>query len=92
MYQDLKRQYWWNGMKADVARFVSTCLTCQQVKTEHQKPGGSLQPLPTPSWKWEHITMDFVTGLPKIAGVIWDIVDRLTKSAHFPTSSSFKYP
>lgn len=73
-------------MKADVARFVATCLTCQQVKAEHQRPGGSLQPLPIPGWKWETFTMDFMTGLPtsvKRNDTIWVIVDHLTKSAHF---------
>ena len=56
------------------------------MKAEHQRPAGSLQPLSIPEWKWEHITMDFVTGLPRTLGgnnAIWVIVDRLTKSAHF---------
>ena len=86
MYQDLKRQYWWKGIKVDVARFVSRCLTCQQVKAEHQRPTGLLQPLPIAEWKWEHVTMDFVTGLPRSprgSDAIWVVVDRLTKSAHF---------
>ena len=61
-------------------------MTCQQVKAEHQKPSGKLQPLPIPEWKWERITMDFVVGLPRSRDgydSIWVIVDRLTKSAHF---------
>ena len=73
-------------MKKDVADYVSKCLTCQQVKAEYQKPSGKLQPLPIPEWKWERITMDFVTGLPRSRDgydSIWVIVDRLTKSAHF---------
>ena len=73
-------------MKADVARFVSRCLTCQQVKAKHQKPAGLLQPLPIAEWKWEHVTMDFVTGLPRSpwgSDAVWVVVDRLTKSAHF---------
>ena len=56
------------------------------VKVEHQRPAGSLQPLFIPEWKWEHITIDFVTRLPRTLGgnnTIWVIVDRLTKSAHF---------
>ena len=56
------------------------------VKAKHQRPVGSLQPLFIPKWKWEHITMDFVTGLPRTLGgnnAIWVIVDRLTKFAHF---------
>ncbi|MBM1019729.1 hypothetical protein JQN38_25530, partial [Escherichia coli] len=68
MYQDLKTQFWWEGMKEDVAKWVSKCLTCQQVKAEHQRPGGLLQPLEVPEWKWEDITMDFIIGLPKTSG------------------------
>ena len=52
-------------MKRDVAEFVTRCLVCQQVKAEHQRPSETLQSLPIPEWKWEHITMDFVVGLPR---------------------------
>ena len=86
MYRDMKRQYWWKGMKKDVVRFIARCVVCQQVKIEHQKPGGLLQSLPIPEWKWDHITMDFVSGLPRTSrghNAVWVIVDRLTKSAHF---------
>ena len=65
MYQDVKGMYWWNGMKKDVAQYVASCLTCQQVKFEHQRPTGLLQELPLPEWKWKRISMDFVVGLPK---------------------------
>ena len=73
-------------MKKDVAEFIARCLVCQQVKAEHQAPSGMLQSLPIPVWKWERITMDFVTGLPRTQSgkdAAWIIVDRLTKSAHF---------
>ncbi|GKC71517.1 putative nucleotidyltransferase, ribonuclease H [Tanacetum coccineum] len=73
-------------MKQDVATFVSKCMTCQQVKIEHQRASGLLQPLEIPMWKWDEISMDFVTGLPttqKRHDAIWVVVDRLTKSAHF---------
>ncbi|GJX44595.1 putative reverse transcriptase domain-containing protein [Tanacetum coccineum] len=86
MYQDLKLLYWWPNMKADIATYVSKCLTCAKVKAEHQKPYGLLQQLEIFVWKWESITMDFVSGLPKTPSrydTIWVIVDRLTKSAHF---------
>nr|GEX73428.1 DNA/RNA polymerases superfamily protein [Tanacetum cinerariifolium] len=63
MYRDLKQYFWWNGMKQDVATFVSKCMTCQQVKIEHQRASGLLQPLEIPMWKWDEISMDFVTGL-----------------------------
>ena len=52
-------------MKKDVVKYVAKCLTCQQVKAEHQKPGGLLQPLEIPKWKWEQIAMDFISGLPR---------------------------
>ena len=86
MYRDMKQQYWWNGMKRDVARYISKCAVCQQVKIEHQWPGGLLQSLPIPEWKWDHITMDFVFGFPLTSrghNVVWVIVDRLTQFAHF---------
>ena len=51
-------------MKKDIANFVSKYLMCQQVKAEHQKPPGTLHPLPILEWKWEHITLDFIVGLP----------------------------
>ncbi|GKE81450.1 putative reverse transcriptase domain-containing protein [Tanacetum coccineum] len=86
MYQDLRRLYWWPNMKAEIATYVSKCLTYAKVKIEYQKPSGLLVQPEIPQWKWENITMDFVTKLPKTAtgqDTIWVIVDRLTKSAHF---------
>ena len=65
MYKTLKEHYWWNGMKKEIASFVSRCLACQQMKAEHQKPVGKIQLLPIPVWKREKITMDFVIGLPR---------------------------
>ena len=73
-------------MKKEIAKFVARCLVCQQVKIEHQKPSGLMQRIKLPEWRWEHITMDFVVGLPvnqKGNDAIGVIVDRLTKSAHF---------
>ena len=86
MYQDLKRSFWWSGMKRDVSEFVTKCLVCQRVKAKHQVPSGLLQPIKIPEWKWDRITMDFVVGLP-LTGRKHDsvlvVVDRLTKLAHF---------
>nr|GEU66584.1 putative reverse transcriptase domain-containing protein [Tanacetum cinerariifolium] len=65
MYQDLKLLYWWPNMKADIAMYVSKCLTCAKVKAEHQKPSGLLQQYEIPVWKWEMITMDFMSGLSR---------------------------
>ena len=65
MYRDLKLSFWWKRMKVDIAKYVASCGVCQQVKAEHKRPAGLLQPLEIPEWKWEHITMDFVVGLPR---------------------------
>ena len=86
IYKDLKRNFWWKGIKRYVVNYVSKCVVCMQVKIEHQVLMGKLQPLPIPEWKWYDITMDFVDGLPntkKKTDRIWVVVDRLTKSAHF---------
>ena len=86
MYWDLCQNFWWSSIKRDIADFVSRRMTCQLVKAEHQWPAGQLQSLPIPEWKWEHVTMDFVSRLPKALGgqvTIWVIVDRLTKFVHF---------
>nr|GEZ73135.1 reverse transcriptase domain-containing protein [Tanacetum cinerariifolium] len=86
MYQDLKKLYWWPNMKADITTFVSKCLTCAKVKAEHQKPSDLLQQPKIHEWKWEKITMNFVSGLPRTPSgydSIWVIIDRLTKSAYF---------
>nr|GEX01809.1 putative reverse transcriptase domain-containing protein [Tanacetum cinerariifolium] len=86
IYQDLKQLYWWPNMKADISTYVGKCLTCSKVKAEHQKPFGLLVQLEILKWKWEKITMDFITKLLKTTNgydTIWVIIDRLTKSAHF---------
>ena len=86
IYRDLRCQYYWNGMKRHIEDFVRRCLTCEQVKDEHQKLVGLLQPLEVAEWKWEHIRMEFVTHLPQTPlrhDVVWVIVDWLTKAAHF---------
>nr|GEU65526.1 putative reverse transcriptase domain-containing protein [Tanacetum cinerariifolium] len=86
MYQDLKQLYWWPNMKANIATYVSKCLTCSKLKAEHQKPSCLLVQPEISQWKWEKITMDFITKFPKTTNgydTIWVIVDHLTKSTHF---------
>ncbi|GJS72386.1 putative reverse transcriptase domain-containing protein [Tanacetum coccineum] len=76
MYHDMKMLYWWPNMKANIAMYVSKCLTCAKVKAEHQRPSGLLVQSDIPEWKWEKITMDFITKLPKMAAgfdLIWVI-------------------
>ncbi|GJR33934.1 putative reverse transcriptase domain-containing protein [Tanacetum coccineum] len=86
MYYDLRDLYWWPKRNKDIALYVSKCLTCSKIKVEHQKPSGLLQKPKISEWKWENITMDFIAKLPRTSSghdVIWVIVDRLTKFAHF---------
>ena len=66
MYHTLREHYWWKGMKKEIADFVSRCLTCQRVKAEHQKLARKIQLLPISVWKWDKITMDFVTGFREL--------------------------
>nr|GFA96832.1 reverse transcriptase domain-containing protein [Tanacetum cinerariifolium] len=86
MYQDMKKLYWWPNVKANIATYVSKCLTYAKVKAKHQRPSRLLVQPAIPEWKWDNITMDFITKLPKSSqgfNTIWVIVDRVTKSAHF---------
>nr|GEW16322.1 reverse transcriptase domain-containing protein [Tanacetum cinerariifolium] len=94
MYYDLRDRYWWPRMKKDIVVYVSKCLTCLKVKAEHQRPSGLLQQPEIPKWKWERITIDFVTKLPRTSSghdTIWVIMDRSTKSAYFlPMREDYK--
>jgi hypothetical protein len=86
MYQTLRRHFWWKKMHTEVAQFVARCLVCQQVKAERKRPAGLLRPLPKSQRKFDIITMDFVTGLPRTQknyNAIWVIIDTLTKVARF---------
>ena len=74
--------FWWNAMKRKITQYVTKCLVCQQVKTEHQRSARFLQPLPILEWNWEHITMDCHSATPcspKGNSAICVIIDRLTK-------------
>jgi hypothetical protein len=82
----VKSHYFWPGMKKDIGEYIARCMECQKVKAEHRHPAGLLQPLPIPEWKWEVVTMDFITGLPRTGkqhDSIMVVVDKLTKDAHF---------
>jgi hypothetical protein len=65
MITTTKKLFYWLRMKKDIADYLAKCLECQQVKVEHMHLAGLLQPLPIPEWKWETISMDFITRLPK---------------------------
>ena len=72
-------------MKREIAQYISSCDVCR-VKAEHQRPAGTLQPLAIPEWKWDKISMDFITGFPRTKrgnNAIFVVIDRLSKVAHF---------
>jgi hypothetical protein len=78
MYHDLRQQFWWTIMKHEEARYVSECDICWKVKADYMKPGGLLQPLSVPDWKWDDISMDFIVCLPLTArkfDSIWVIMN-----------------
>ena len=82
------KEYFWLSMKNDVASYISRCMKCQKVKVEHRHPTGLLQPLQILEWKWEVVTIDFITKLPRSSkqhDSIMVVVDKLTKAAHFVT-------
>jgi hypothetical protein len=77
MYRDLRQQFWWTRMKRETAHYVSECDTYRKVKANYMKPGGLLQPLSIPDWKWDYISMDFNVGLPLTSHKFWfDLGDR----------------
>jgi hypothetical protein len=67
MYHDLRQQFWWTRMKREAAHYVSKCDSYRKVKANYMKPGGLLQPLSIPEWKWDDISMDFIVGLSMTA-------------------------
>jgi hypothetical protein len=82
----VKRHYFWPGMKKEITEYIARCMECQKFKAEHRHPAGLLQPLPIPKWKWEVVTIDFITRLPRTSmqyDSIMVVVDKLTKAAHF---------
>lgn len=91
MYELVKRAWWWPGMAEDIREYVKYCDSCQRVKASNKLPAGLLHPLQIPTRKWQSISMDFITGLPRSArgsDAIWVVVDRLSKCAHFVATTT----
>ena len=83
-FELLSRQYYWPAMSKDVGRFVRNCNVCRRTQATRHAPYGVLRPLSVPDRPWQHISVDFVTGLPpsKQFDAICVVVDRLTKQRH----------
>ena len=82
----VKSHYFWLGMKKEIVEYIARCMECKKVKVEHRHPTGLLKPLPIPEWKWEVVTMDFITEFPRTGkqdDSIIVVVEKLTKYAHF---------
>ena len=92
MLSSLKEGFFWPQMKKDALEFCKQCLVFEKVKAKRVKIPGKLQPLDIPQMKWECISMEFITALPRVAknfDSIFVVVDRLTKVAHLiPTHTS----
>jgi hypothetical protein len=81
----VRRAYFWPGWERDTRAFVRSCDACQRSKARNQAPSGLLQPIPLPENRWEHVTMDLITCLPRTRAnhtAIAVFVDRLTKQLH----------
>jgi hypothetical protein len=81
----VKSHYFWSGLKKEIVEYIARCMECQKVKAKHSHPAGLLQPLPIPEWKWDVVTMDFITGLPRTSkqhDSIMVVVEKITKYAH----------
>jgi hypothetical protein len=86
MIMATRKLFYWLGMKKDIVDYLAKCLECQKVKADQWYPTGLLQPLPIPEWKWETISMDFITRLPKSTkqnDAIMVVVEKMSKDAHF---------
>jgi hypothetical protein len=83
-------------MKKEITEYIARCMECQKVKAEHRHPVGFIQPLPIPKWKWEVVTMDFITGFPRTRkkhDSIMVVVEKIMKDAHFiPLNTTHKAP
>ncbi|CAI5947953.1 unnamed protein product [Closterium sp. NIES-65] len=88
----IAKYYYWPGMAADVQQFVTSCDTCQRMKSSKQKKAGLLQPLPVPERPWQVVSLDFITGLPSTSqghDSILVVIDKFYKMGHFiPTNAT----
>jgi len=79
------RNYWWPGVTRDVGKYVKGCDLCQRIKNRTEELVGKLKLSEVPKKPWSHLTVDFITKLPVVAGkdVVLVVYDRLSKITHF---------
>jgi hypothetical protein len=79
------RRFWWPRMSRHVGQYVSSCPTCQRIKSDRGKPPGLLQPLPVPEFPWQDVSLDFIVSLPLCQSfdAILTVTDRFSKMVHF---------
>jgi hypothetical protein len=91
---EVRSQYFWPGMKKEVANYITRCMEFQKVKKKHRHPTSFLQPFPILEWRWEVVLIDFITKFPRIMkqhDSIMVLVDKLTKETHFiPVKTTHK--
>jgi hypothetical protein len=86
MITTTKKLFYWPKLKKEIVDYLTKCLECQKVKAENQHQTRLFQPLPITEWKWETISMDFITGLPistKQNDTIIVVLEKLRKASHF---------
>lgn len=94
-FHRIREVFYWKHMKEMLKNYIKQCDLCQRYKVDHQSPLGLLQPLPIPIEVWSDISMDFIDGLPpsKRKSILFVVVDRLSKYAHFiPMSHPYYAP
>ncbi|GJP42750.1 hypothetical protein CLOM_g2285 [Closterium sp. NIES-68] len=82
----IAKHYNWPHMADDIQKFVTSCSTCQRMKSSKQKKPGLLWPLPIPEQPWQVVTLDFITGLPTTTSGydgILVVIEELSKMGHF---------
>ncbi|GJP82998.1 hypothetical protein CLOP_g13215, partial [Closterium sp. NIES-67] len=88
----IAKHYYWPHMADDVQKFVTSCTTCQRMKSSKQKKAGLLQPLPVPKQPWQEVSLDFITELPTTTSghdAILVVIDKFSKMGHFiPTHTT----
>jgi hypothetical protein len=88
----VKSQYYWLGMKREIVEYIAKYLECQKVKAKNRHPVGLLQPFPIPEWKWEVVSMDFITKFPRTSkqhDSIMVVVEKLTKACPFHSNEDY---